>query len=111
GLGVIDANGGSLNVGAPGGGGAIAIEYSDPTSVLPSLTAKSGNSGYSRYGGAGAQYVKGSSSIYGDLTVNNIGFVGQNTQLPALGNGVALNGSSGALLVTDRATDIPAYFA
>src|SRR5260370_41998496 len=50
-------------------------------------------------------------SKYGDLTIDNKSQGGQPTVFPSLGSGVALTGSSGATLVTDRTVDIPAYFA
>jgi hypothetical protein len=49
--------------------------------------------------------------VYGDLVVDNKGISGHATDLPSLGSGVAQAGSSGATLVTDRAVNIPAYFA
>ncbi|MFI5168176.1 MAG: hypothetical protein ACHQQS_16335 [Thermoanaerobaculales bacterium] len=61
-------------------------------------------------GGAGTVYLKGPSSTYGDLIVDNGGVDGQGTELPSLGSGVAQAGSGGAALVTDRAVVIPAYF-
>jgi hypothetical protein len=42
--------------------------------------------------------------------VDNNGVTGQTTELPALGSGVAMTGSIGSLLVTDRTINIPAYF-
>ena len=64
-----------------------------------------------RYGGAGTIYLKGPTSTYGDLTVDNGGKTGQATELPSLGCGIAQAGTTGATLVTDRAVNIPAYFA
>ena len=64
-----------------------------------------------RFGGAGTIYLKGSTSTYGDLTVDNGGKTGQATELPSLGSGIAQAGTTGATLVTDRAVNIPAYFA
>jgi len=43
--------------------------------------------------------------------VDNGGKSGQATALPSLGSGVAQAGSGGTTLVTDRAVDVPAYFA
>jgi hypothetical protein len=56
-------------------------------------------------------FVRGGSEAYGHLIVDN-GAVGGNRQtiLPALGGGVAVPGSGGATLVTDRASAIPEYF-
>jgi len=99
-----------------GGGGAIAIEYSNAGgTILNNLTAwaggGAGGSG-AQYGGAGTVYVKGPNATYGNLTINNNGHgSSQATELPSLGSGIAQSGSSGATLVTDRATNIPAYFA
>jgi hypothetical protein len=116
--GTVDANGADVNgnyysLGA-GGGGAIAVEYTNASgTVLSKLTARSGLPGgnYNRPGGAGSVYVKGGSSTYGDLTIDNkTSAAGQLTELQALGIGIAQAGSSGATLVTDRATNIPAYF-
>jgi len=93
-----------------GGGGAIAIEYTDPTSSLPVLASASGTSSQGYPGGAGTIYVKGATATYGVLTVDNAGQTGQPTVLPSLGSGTALTGTSGSTLVTDRTVDIPAYF-
>jgi hypothetical protein len=112
GSGSIEANGSSGGFDA-GGGGAIAVEYSDATSTLPAMTAKSdpaqANSA-TLLGGAGSIVVKGPSSTYGGVTLDNAGRTGQTSQFPALGTGVAQNGSSGNTLVTNRASNIPAYF-
>jgi hypothetical protein len=109
GTGSIATNGGNAYHGI-GGGGAISIESTDPTSILPLLSSRTGtNYGESRYGGAGSIYVKGAASLYGDLTIDN-GPVSGTTILPSLGSGTALAGSSDATLVTDRAASIPAFF-
>ena len=42
--------------------------------------------------------------------MDNNGIPGEATELPALGAGTAQVGSAGALLVTDRTVNIPAYF-
>ncbi|MFL6248273.1 MAG: Ig-like domain-containing protein, partial [Thermoanaerobaculia bacterium] len=111
GVGSIEANGGA-NYYSHGGGGAVAVTYTDASSVLPKLHARSGaNAGKNHYGGAGTVYVKGPQSTYGTLTIDNEGLDGQETQLPSLGRGTAAAGSTGAILVTDRAASIPAYFA
>ena len=109
GSGTIEANGGLT--GEPygsGGGGAIAIEYTDPSSVVPVVRASGSNA--TRPGGAGAVYVRGPASTWGILTIDNGGRTGMPAELPSLGNGVAAATSSGVTLVTTR-TDIPAYFA
>ncbi|HKR62601.1 MAG TPA: hypothetical protein VJZ00_02620, partial [Thermoanaerobaculia bacterium] len=111
GTGSITANSGRdtncCNFGS-GGGGALALEYTDPTSVLPTLQAMSqtGN----RQGGPGIYYVKGATSTYGDATIDNGGKNGQPADLPSLGRGRAQAGTSGATIVTDL-TSIPPYFA
>ncbi|HEU4887567.1 MAG TPA: family 16 glycoside hydrolase, partial [Thermoanaerobaculia bacterium] len=66
-----------------------------------------------RSAGPGSIYVKGPGATYGDLTVDNgpsPRATAQATSLPSLGNGTALSGTANATLVTDRASDIPAYF-
>jgi hypothetical protein len=73
------------------------------------MTTAAGTSNNGAVGGAGTVYVKGPGSTYGDLTVDNKGKSGQPTDLPSLGNGRALAGSSETTLVTDRTVDVPAY--
>jgi streptogramin lyase len=111
--GSIEARGGDAVGFGTGGGGAIAVEYTSTSgSVLSNLIARTGSpSTRSQFGGAGTVLLKGPSSTYGDLTVINKGISGQPTALPSLGNGTAQAGTSGATLVTDRASNIPAYFA
>jgi hypothetical protein len=110
GTGAVETNGGPGRWGI-GGGGALAIEYTDPTSVLPTLSSRTGtNTGESRYGGAGSIYVMGPTSIYGDLRIDNGGLAVRPTILPSLGEGTAQAGSSGATLVTDRTTDIQPFY-
>jgi hypothetical protein len=96
--GSVEARGGEgYNYGA-GGGGAVSIEHQNGVGVLlPTVLVRGGNTG--NKGGAGTMYVKGPSSVYGDLTVDNSAVVGQSTILPSLGNGVAQAGSAGAKLV------------
>ncbi|HKR63211.1 MAG TPA: Ig-like domain-containing protein, partial [Thermoanaerobaculia bacterium] len=111
GAGTISANSGNntncCNFGS-GGGGAVALEYTDATSVLPVLQAFAGTG--NRNGGGGVVYVKGPSSTYGDLTVDNRSINGQITELPSLGNGTAQTGTTGATLATGRSANIPTYF-
>jgi hypothetical protein len=111
GTGRIDAGSNNAPTYGAGGGGAVAIEYTDPTSTLPVLASAAGTSSQGRIGGAGSVYVKGPNSTYGDLTVDNAGQSGQATVLPSLGTGMALTGTGGSTLVTDRSVNIPAYFA
>jgi hypothetical protein len=114
GAGSIEARGGDNSYWGMGGGGAIAVEYAASSgTVLTNLVARTGSpSTAGRYGGAGTVYLKGPSAVYGDLVVDNLGVaIQQATELPPLGNGVAQAGSAGATLATDRAADIPAYFA
>jgi Bacterial Ig-like domain/F5/8 type C domain len=110
GSGAIEAHGGAAYW-ESGAGGSVAIEYTDPTSVLPSVLTRGGTSSQYQTGGTGTLYVKGPSSTYGDLTLDNAGIRTDVTYLPSLGGGTAQSGSSGATLVTDRTADIPAFFA
>ncbi len=105
------------NSGYRGGGGAIAIEYSDPDSESAPWVGKLNAQGWtystgsSQSSGAGTIWLKGPSATYGTLTVDNKGVLpGQATELPSLGSGLALSGSSGATLVTDRSASILSYF-
>ncbi|MEO8381786.1 MAG: hypothetical protein ABI779_19145 [Acidobacteriota bacterium] len=112
GTGAINANGGAAC--QAGGGGALSIEYTDATSTLPALSALSGQgAGASCFGvdgGPGTVRVAGPTSTFGDMTIDS-GTIGVGTtELPSLGSGLALTGSSGATLVTDRAANVPAYF-
>jgi len=113
GIGTVEAQGGNWD--RTGGGGAIAIEYTNAGgTILNNLSAWAGgsvNASGGQYGGAGSVYVKSATSTYGSLTINNNNHPNsQITELPSLGNGIAQSGSGGATLVTDRATNIPAYF-
>src|SRR5205814_8585037 len=81
------------------------------TSTLPVFVNATGTSSQNKLGGAGTTWVKGPSSTYGNLTVDNAGRSGQPTVLPSLGNGTAQAGTSGNTLVTDRAANIPDFFA
>ncbi|MEA2163765.1 MAG: large repetitive protein [Thermoanaerobaculia bacterium] len=110
GAGSVGANSGLGNWGI-GGGGAVVIEYSSGTAPAWKISAKTRLIDGTRGGGAGSVLVKGPQSLYGDLTIDNGGINDQPTSLPALGSGVAQAGTSGATLVTDRAANIPAYFA
>ncbi|HSL84805.1 MAG TPA: Ig-like domain-containing protein, partial [Thermoanaerobaculia bacterium] len=111
GTGSIRARGGGACCGnGTGGGGAVAVEYEileAGATLLGALSAAT--TPPNRPGGAGTVYVKGPGKAYGDLVVDNGGVSGV-TILPALGAGVAGEGSGGAVLVTDRAAPIPAYF-
>jgi hypothetical protein len=115
GVGVVEARGGDAGSHAGGGGGAVAVQFGavegDILSRIASRGGTSWNSPATSKGGAGTMYVKGPSSTFGDLSVDNGGIDGQSTVLPALGNGMAQSGSTGATLITDRAVTIPAYFA
>jgi hypothetical protein len=93
-----------------GGGGAISIVTSSAT-VPWSIAATTQDSFQERRGGAGTVLIKSATSTFGDLTVDNGGFSGQPTILPSLGSGPAQTGSTGAMLVTARATAIPQSFA
>ncbi|MCP4659314.1 MAG: hypothetical protein GY856_28220, partial [bacterium] len=110
--GTIETRGGALAEGTnygSGGGGAIAVEYGAASgTVLGNLRAYGGE--VEPVGGAGTVYLLGPTSTWGDLIVDNGGFPGANTELPALGSGTAQAGTSGALLMTDRGIAIPPYF-
>lgn len=109
GAGSVEASGGTSKIGyGSGGGGAIAIEYSSPASVLPVLRSISGSAG--TIGAPGSIYILGPSSTYGDLRIDHGGLNGQQTKLPSLGSGVAQPAPSGATVVTNRTADIPLYF-
>ena len=112
GSGAIDAKGGNAwsDAGA-GGGGAISIVYTDSASVVPPLSAITGPGG--RNGGAGTIYTSGPASTYGSLLVDNGGnsvASSQSTVFPSFGRGRVVS-VTGATVLTDRGTDIPAYFA
>jgi hypothetical protein len=109
GSGSISANGGDGC--EAGGGGAIAIEYSDATSTLPTLAARAGNAQCGgRIGGPGTIRVSGPTSTYGDVIVDSMSSGIGTTELPSLGSGTAQAGSSGATLVTGRTSDIQPFF-
>ncbi|MDP9191464.1 MAG: Ig-like domain-containing protein [Acidobacteriota bacterium] len=111
GSGTIEADGGASCW--AGGGGALALEYTDPTSVVPPLFARPGTrtcTSLANTGGAGTVFLRGPLSTFGDVTIHSGGRGTAVTELPSLGNGLALDGSSGATLVTDRTVDIPSYF-
>ncbi|HEX8408778.1 MAG TPA: discoidin domain-containing protein [Thermoanaerobaculia bacterium] len=113
GTGTIETNGGRntdcCSYGG-GGGGAVSIEYTDPTSVVPNLRSTAAANSV-RNGGPGSVYVKGATSTYGSLTIDAENVVGQATQLPAIGMGSALAGTSGATVVTDAPANFQPYFA
>jgi hypothetical protein len=88
----------------------VSIEYTNATGTLLSKISAFGGTTNS-IGGAGSVYLKPASSVYGDLTINNGGRNGQSTAFPSLGSGGALAGSGDGVVVTDRSTDIPTYFA
>jgi len=113
GTGSVEASGGAgQNSGSgAGGGGAIAIEHASAT--MPwTLKADAGiNSVASAIGGAGTIFVKGPNATFGDLRVESgTTAIAPQTILPALGFGIAQNGTTSATLMTDRTLDIPAYF-
>jgi hypothetical protein len=109
GTGTVQANGSE-----GGGGGAIAIERGSAAALPWLLSAATGDPFGN--GGAGTIHSSGPASTYGDLIVDNVplqeyeGFVAPDTWLPALGRGEAGSGTSGATLLTGRASDIPPYF-
>jgi hypothetical protein len=92
------------------------MEYEESTgNVVASLNAAGGTSTHGeqrKRGGAGTVYLKKTGeSVYGTLTVDNLGQTGQATVLPSLGSGTAQSGSSGPSLITGLTQNIPAYFA
>ena len=114
GSGTIEARSGNVTASAgSGGGGAIAIDYASASgSLLANVSARPGTSNNaSRIGGGGTLWMHSSASTFGDLIVDNSGVTpAQTTNLPSLGNGTAQSGTSGATLVTDRASNVPPYF-
>jgi hypothetical protein len=115
GSGSIEAVGGNSAGGSTrgsGGGGAIAVEYSNlegSSTLLDHLDARGGTTGVE--GGAGTVYVRAGSAAYGHLIVDNKTVANRRrTILPSLGNGVAQTGSTGTVLVTDRAKVVSTYF-
>ena len=112
GAGTIEARAGDTpGSGIGGGGGAISVEYTGTTTgtVLTTLLARGGDGVNNLDGGSGTIYVKSPSSTFGDLTIDNKTLTaGKLTDLPSLGSGAAQTGTSGATLMTDRATNIPA---
>ncbi|MGZ8810455.1 MAG: hypothetical protein ACXW29_04875, partial [Thermoanaerobaculia bacterium] len=111
GNGTAEAVGSATYDGPTGGGGAISIESGSADPILWTMSARAGSPvGGSKIGGAGTIYVRRATSTYGEVTIDNGGRTGQLTDLPSLGSGIAQANTTGATLVTDRAT-IPAYFA
>ena len=116
GAGSIEARGGpAASNGEAGGGGAVALEYGSTSGGVVTNTradSAAGSGTPSRNGGAGSIWTRGGGSTYGSLTIDNKGAAGtQGTVLPSLGSGIAQAGSTGTTLVTDRAANVPAYFA
>lgn len=107
---VISANGGDGTVAGSGGRVAIAAsERLDTSASVAELQSRGGMSASAAPAAApGTIFVKRSSVSH--LTLDNLGRLGQVTELPALGRGVAQAGTGGAVVVTDRAADIPRYF-
>lgn len=115
GFGTIDAGGGGGC--QAGGGGAIAIEYTNAASIVPSLRAAGGASACNRNAAPGVVYIKRPASTYGDAIIDPLDVLPSagivppiSTELPSLGSGLAQSGTGGNTLVTDRASNIPAYF-
>lgn len=84
-----------------GGGGAVSIEYVSATGTA--LTRVGRNESRS-----GTVVLKGPGDTLGHLRVE--GWGAGAAVLPALGGGIAKEGTIGATLVTDRTLSIPAYF-
>ncbi|MCP4391181.1 MAG: hypothetical protein GY802_23010, partial [Gammaproteobacteria bacterium] len=89
GTGSIDAGGGdgwqsasTRYQGPGGGGGRVAVYYGDATNFdLATQVLARGGAGFSNatWGGAGTIYLKQSSSVIGDLVVDNSGYLADNT--------------------------------
>jgi len=111
GSGALEANGGNQQ--RTGGGGAVSIEYATGTPNPTAWAGGNANATGGNVGGAGTILLKASGATFGALTINNNGHgpTAQATELPSLGIGTAQSGSSGATLITNRATNIPLYFA
>jgi hypothetical protein len=107
GAGSIETKGGD-GLSGNGAGGGITIEYTTATGTLLNNLRAFGGGGTGNIGGPGTVVVRQGSG-FGSLTVTNNGR-GGTTELPMLGAGAALAGTGGAILVTDRASNIPAYF-
>lgn len=108
--GSMEARGGASDAGSygSGGGGVVSVRYDlSEGTVIDSLRVWGGD--HHRVGGAGVVVVRDATSEFGTLIVDNNG-IEATTRLPALGQGVALAGSAGATLVTDRTTPVPDYF-
>jgi hypothetical protein len=109
--GVIRANGTTAYWGerGSGGGGAISIEHGNSSGDLGGVTLDAKGGANARSGGAGTVYLKGPTSTYGDLMIDNGGISGRETVLPSLGGGAAGADSAGTTLVTGPDT-IQQYF-
>ena len=110
--GAIEAHGGvsGNSLLGSGGGGAIAVEYAAASgTVLDNLRALGGDNPI--VGAGGTVYLLGPTATWGELLVDNGLVSTQGASLPGLGSGTAAAGTTGALLVTDRASAIPPYFA
>ncbi|HUP60265.1 MAG TPA: carboxypeptidase regulatory-like domain-containing protein [Thermoanaerobaculia bacterium] len=113
GTGRIEADGGNGAAfsSTNGGGGAIAIEYSDPASIVPALQAWSGNH-YNPYAGAGSIYTKGPQSTFGDLRFDNTGRPHERPALlPALGTHIIESVPTPGTIVLQSSAAIQPYFA
>jgi hypothetical protein len=109
GTGSVEAKGGG-GLSGNGGGGAISIAYGAASGTLLANVRAFGGADTGSLAGAGTIYLKPDSGTFGSLTVFNNGR-GGTTELPSFGFGSAQSGSGGAVLITDRAVNIPAYFA
>ncbi|MBL8111998.1 MAG: hypothetical protein JNK60_03875, partial [Acidobacteria bacterium] len=114
----IEAKGGpAVTLSGGGGGGAVTVRFTGTSSgTWRSLSSARGGQLSSaaalENAGAGSLLVVGPATPLGELRIDNSGTLpGQATELPALGNGTAQAGSSGALLKTGRATPVPQFFA
>ena len=94
GSGAISVNGGNNSSYGAGGGGRVAVYYTDASGFdLSKITAYGGKasngSNSTLNGGAGTVYLKKSTDIYGDLIVDNNGTTtnANSTKLPSVGEG------------------------
>ncbi|HVR44514.1 MAG TPA: Ig-like domain-containing protein [Thermoanaerobaculia bacterium] len=95
-----------------GGGGRIAIDAGamelDPAKIF---IAGGAHPELAKGGASGTIFVRTAGSAHGSLRIDNgARATDRTTDLPALGHGIAQDGSGGATLVTDRAAPIPPEF-
>ena len=107
GTGVIDANGGNANTGdGSGGGGRIAVYYTDMTGFTLANIRALGGLGNGLRGGAGTIFLKADTQEFGDLIVDNqaVPAPAGSTPLRAVGAGTS------TVLAANVLTDVTANF-